>query len=332
MIRKYVLPLLSILGVIFGAYMVSVGCRREPVAGPVAEPSHAPFKSYVAGAGIIEAATENIAVATPVGGVATEIYVKVGDHVTAGQPLFKLDDRNLRATLAVEKAQIDSAQAKLNVDIASLNDLQNQLDFYQSVSDTRAVSREELDRKKFAAETGKAHVASSRADVAAAQAQAAATQVDIERLTVTAPVTGQVLQVNLRLGEYADAGPMSTALMLLGNVDELHVRVDVDENDAWRVSPTAPAIAFVRGNPQLSTPLRLVRIEPYVIPKKSLTGDTTERVDTRVLQVIYAFDRTALPVYVGQQMDVYIEAPNNPDVAPAGPAGPTATVTEGGHS
>ena len=99
-----------------------------------------------------------------------------------------------------------------------------------------------------------------------------------------------MLQVNLRLGEFAQAGPLSTPLMLLGNVDELHVRVDVDENDAWRVGRDAAATAYVRGNPSIKHASKLVRIEPYVIPKKSLTGDSTERVDTRVLQVIYAFD------------------------------------------
>jgi len=44
-----------------------------------------------------------------------------------------------------------------------------------------------------------------------------------------------------------------------------------------------------------------------VIPKKNLTGDSTERVDTRVLQVIFALDRN-VPVYAGQQMDVFIDA------------------------
>jgi hypothetical protein len=45
-----------------------------------------------------------------------------------------------------------------------------------------------------------------------------------------------------------------------------------------------------------------------VVPKKSLTGDSNERVDTRVLQALYRFDRKELPIYVGQQMDVFIEA------------------------
>ena len=67
--------------------------------------------------------------------------------------------------------------------------------------------------------------------------------------------------------------------------------------------------AFLRGNSELSTTCDFVRVEPFVVPKKSLTGESTERVDTRVLQVLYAFERNALPVYVGQQMDVFIEAP-----------------------
>jgi hypothetical protein len=115
--------------------------------------------------------------------------------------------------------------------------------------------------------------------------------------------------VKVRVGEYAQPGPLATPLMLMGNVDELVVRVDVDENDAWRVRPDAKAFAFVRGNPDLKTPLKFLRIEPYVIPKKSLTGDSTERVDTRVLQVLYTFERGSLPVYVGQQMDVFVDAP-----------------------
>src|SRR5688572_17226025 len=98
--------------------------------------------------------------------------------------------------------------------------------------------------------------------------------------------------------------------MLLGNTKTLHVRVDVDENDAWRVRADAKATGYVRGNRDLRTDLKFVRIEPYVVPKRSLTGDTTERVDTRVLQVLYAFDRSELPVYVGQLMDVFIDAPS----------------------
>jgi hypothetical protein len=87
------------------------------------------------------------------------------------------------------------------------------------------------------------------------------------------------------------------------------LRVDVDEQDASRVQPQAKAVASVRGNSSLRTTLEFVRFEPYVMPKGSLTGHSTERVDTRVLQVIYRFYPDHLPIHVGQQMDVFIESP-----------------------
>jgi multidrug resistance efflux pump len=125
-------------------------------------------------------------------------------------------------------------------------------------------------------------------------------------LTVKAPVDGQVLQMNARVGEFAQAGPLATPLVLFGDVDTLRVRVDIDENEAWRVKAGAAAEAKMRGKPDIHTPLHFEYIEPFVIPKKSLTGESTERVDTRVLQVIYSFDHRNFPVYVGQQVDVFI--------------------------
>ena len=116
------------------------------------------------------------------------------------------------------------------------------------------------------------------------------------------------MQLKVHLGEFAPAGVLSQPLILLGGVEPMHVRVNVDENDAWRVRANAEAIGFLRGNNQIKTPLHFVCFEPYVVPKVSLTGDSTERVDTRVLQIVYSFERGDLPIYVGQQMDVYIDA------------------------
>src|SRR5258706_6441663 len=94
--------------------------------------------------------------------------------------------------------------------------------------------------------------------------------------------------------------------MILGSVIPLHVRVDVDEHDAWRVRGGAPAAASPRGNGSIRIPLEFVRFEPYVIPKKSLTGDSTERVDTPVLQAIYRIRDGGPSANVGRQMAVSI--------------------------
>src|SRR5262249_28109357 len=130
----------------------------------------------------------------------------------------------------------------------------------------------------------------ARASVEQMQSQISQTETDLDRLTVRALVEGEVLQVNVRPGEFVGAPP-GQALVVLGNVHRLHVRVDVDEHDIPRFRPGAAARASLRGDPKRTFDLTFVRVEPYVIPKKSLTGDNTERVDTRVLQVIYSVER-----------------------------------------
>ena len=83
--------------------------------------------------------------------------------------------------------------------------------------------------------------------------------------------------------------------------------MDVDERGLPRFRPAANAVAYPRGETSQQLRLRFVRLEPLAIPKKALTGDNTERVDTRVLQVIYAIE-TSREVYVGQQVDVFIRS------------------------
>src|SRR5262249_32198016 len=135
---------------------------------------------------------------------------------------------------------------------------------------------------------------------------------DIDRALVRAPVDGVVLQVNVRPGEYVGAPP-SQALIVLGDIrDTVHVRVDIDEHDIPRFKKEAPARASLRVKPDVGYPLKFVRVEPYVVPKKSLTGENTERVDTRVLQVIYALEVKDRPIYVGQQLDVFLDVGEQP--------------------
>jgi len=321
---KYILPAIAVVGLLFGFYVVKTGAKPVPVAPPAAEPSRPPFKHYIAGAGIVEASTENIEISTPIPGMVTEIPVHVGQQVKTGELLFKLDTRDLEAELKVRKAGLELAKAKIPESEANVGDMSRQLELYQAVSDPRAITQEELSKRKFAVTAAESRLAQARADVLSYEAQIAQTQTDIDRRHITAPVAGQVLQLKIHLGEYAQVGSLATPLIVLGDTRTVNVRTDIDENDAWRFQAGAKAIAYVRGNPKLFTPLTFARIEPYVVPKKSLTGDTTERVDTRVLQVLYGFPHDQLNVYVGQQMDVYIDVPEESPVT-----APTTTTTTG---
>jgi HlyD family secretion protein len=93
----------------------------------------------------------------------------------------------------------------------------------------------------------------------------------------------------------------------MGTVDPLHVRVQIDEEDVGRIEPGAKAEASLRGDANKTIALRFVRFEPQAIAKTNLNGGA-ERVDTRVVEAIYAFDREDLMAFVGQQMDVFVTA------------------------
>ncbi|MEO6709230.1 MAG: efflux RND transporter periplasmic adaptor subunit [Planctomycetota bacterium] len=346
MIRKLILPLLSLAGLVFALYTVAMGQRPTPVAAPAAEPALAPFHETIAGSGIVEAASQNIAIGTPIAGIVSAVEVRQSQRMKAGDVLFRIDDREFAAEALVRAASLDAAiadlerlkalprkedvpatKARLESAEALATDAKSQLDRALAVSDQRAITVEELTRRrtnelvararsaeaqaefdKLAAGAWSADIAVAQAQVAKARALVAQIETQRERLIVRAPLDGVVLQVNVRQGEYAPSGVLRDPLILFGNLARLHVRVDIDESEAWRLREGAQATATVRGNRDLSAALEFVRVDPYVVPKRSLTGDTSERVDTRVLQVIYSFDPSALPVYVGQQMDVFIEA------------------------
>lgn len=293
--RMYVLASVAMVGVAITVFAVIDTNRSAPLKASVVPAEQAPFESYVVGTGITETGRGNVSIGTTVAGVVREVNVRVGDEVKAGDPLFKLDDRDLQARLVVAQASVRQAEA-------TLAKPRHQLDFLTHLGqrDRGAISIETTSNARDDMQV-------AEANLAAAHAVVAQIQVEIERLVIRAPAAGRVLQINTRVGEFAANGGTSKPLMLVGSDTRMYLRVDIDENDAWRVRSDAQARAFVRGNPKLSIPMRFEYIEPYVTPKTSLTGQSTERTDLRVLQVIYSFERGALPIYLGQQMDAFIQ-------------------------
>lgn len=356
--KRFGLPLLALLALIFA---VSAAWKwravKKPTEPPAAPPT-ADFQHTVGAVGLVEASSENISISTAVSGLVVKAYVKAGDHVNAGQSLFSLDDRDLKAELGTRRATLEAAQSRLakleqsprpeeippaearvREAEAMLADATVQQKLIESVTDRRAIREEDLQRRRQATKAAAAKLDEAnaalallksgtwapdlkiaKAEVATAEAQLKRLETDIERLTMRAPAAGEILQVNVRAGEYAQVGALSKPLIVMGDTSRLNVRVDVDENEGWKVRAGAPAQAAERGNSAQRVALEFVRFEPYVVPKKSLTGDSTERVDTRVLQVIYRFKEAKVPFRVGQQMDVFISADGVDGVAANGGA------------
>lgn len=333
-----------------------------PLAPPQV-PARTPFAHSIAATGIIEAASQNIAIGSALSGIVLEVYVpveRVGAHVASGDPLFRVDDRQLKAQLALAQARADSARAQLarlecqprpeevppseaKVQAAKAN-ADRALDEYQrarSLVDQHAVSEQEAVGKRLLNDVAveqwhqaqrehalllagawKPDLKVASAAVQQAEAEVAQIRTEIDRAIVRAPIEGEVLQVNVRAGESV-SGQSQQALMLLGQLHPLHVRADVDEHDIAQFQPHGRAVLQLRGRNDRHYPLKFVRVEPYVVAKRWLTGDNTERVDTRVLQVIYELDAIDSAAYVGQQVDVFIDAEGGRPVAT--PAANSAT-------
>ncbi len=345
--RRFTIPAIAIASLLFAIIWTVAATPVHKTTKPPSPPPQSSSENAVGAVGLVEPESENVEISCPVSGLVTAVYAQAGDRVQAGQKLFSLDDRELQAELRVKETALEAARAKLKKleeepraeDIppaeakvreeqANLSDAEVQMKLIESVTDRRAVREEDVQRRRIAFQAAQARLNEAKAqlallkagawapDIAVARSEAAeaATQVTevrtkIDRLTMTAPMEGVVLQKRVRPGQFAECGPTSEPLMIMGGGAHLNIRADIDEADAWRVRPNTTAVAYVRGDTREKFPLQFVRFEPYVLPKKSLTGDATERVDTRVLQAIYRIADDKPPVYVGQQMDVYIETP-----------------------
>lgn len=422
LLGRLILPAAAVGAIAFA--FLNLSPKDNPTSTLPATPATAPDTggSVVAALGVIEPSSEVIAVASELPGVVREVFVKPGDLVATGAPLFRLDGRALVASLEAQMAsaqqaransaasnsrvpslqanavtavagiaqaeaalqtargQVEQAQGRLAnnraaAEVARLSyaDAQARYGLFQNISDSRAVSTDEKDRARFAMEraqaaydqalasvqeaqggvsvaqggvadaqsriaSAKSTAQSARASVVEGQESAKAAQAgsaqagaqtrvvatDLERLIVRAPIAGQVLRLNVRLGEFASAGPLTSPLVSMGAVDPLHVRVQIDEEDAARIAFGAPAQGTLRGDAGTRIPLTFVRFEPQAIPKTNLNGGG-ERIDTRVVEAIYAFRRGDLSAFVGQQMDVFVTAK---PLTPPPPASASAKKVE----
>jgi HlyD family secretion protein len=282
----------ALLGIVAVILMVRKSTAIEPMPAPLFEPAQKPWARGIAAAGIVEALRENTSIGVPTAALVTKVYVKPWDKVEAGSPLLQLDDRDLKAQIKIQQANVSVAEAEL----AKASRQHERTELLRA---SNIVSQQEADNDSDDYAVAQARVESAHATVAQ-------TQTLIERLTIRSPIDATVLQINTRTGEYTVPGA-NTPPLLLGSIDEVQVRADVDEQVAPRVKPGSKAVGYLKGETQNPIPLEFVRVEPFVTPKLNLTGSSSERVDTRVLQVIYKFPNDLTRrIYVGQQMDLFI--------------------------
>jgi len=299
---RVILPVLALIALVVAVWLIVSGRPDRSLDEPGSTPARATGElataPRVAGTGMVEPSSEIIEIGTALSGLVTKVAVNPGDYVTQGQPLFFVDDRAVRAHIAELMVTIAEARA-----VEATAD--RQLALYRKVQDPLAVSRLEVIRAE-----GDATSARNRRALTEAQLDAA--RVELARLTVTAPISGEILRVDVRPGEFVQAGgPQgggATPYIRMGETRPMHVRIDIDEGEASRVDLGKSALVSPRGMSDQQVRARFVRAEPLIVPKRSLTNTASERVDVRVMQVIYELPAPNGLFRVGQQVDAFIPA------------------------
>ncbi len=233
-------------------------------------------------------------------------------------------------TLEVARAQAEAARATLKT---ATDQFEKQKRSYEL--EPRSVSRDVLDNAENAVKVAAAGLAVAEKQLGLVRAGAwiydvrnqesqctalsravAASTALLNKYTIRSPASGRVLAVNAAVGGYiSPQGAYDTysqgysPVIVMGFAESyVEVRCYVDEILVHRL-PAAPGIhatMFLRGT-DVKVPLEFVRVQPYVSPKIQLSNERTERVDVRVLPLIFRFQKPeTMAVYPGQLVDVYI--------------------------
>jgi multidrug resistance efflux pump len=307
----------------------AVAAQREvaPPKGYSDERAPLPPVGAIGGAGIIEPAQREARLAGAAAGVIAKIAVKEGDHVKEGDVLLELESAVEIAAVKTAEADLASAQASLtralngqrvedrDAAVAEAASAKARAELSKTAQERTeklfaggAATQEELDRAKQnaaadqqtaraaeararAAQVGSRSedIAAARAAVISAEARVVQARATLERRQIKAPYAGEVLQVKARVGEYYTPGA-SDAPVVLGDTSRLRVRMDVDERDIGRVKLGQSAYAVADAYPGAKFTGKVAEIGRRMGRKNARTDDPTERLDTKILEVVIDLD------------------------------------------
>ena len=197
---------------------------------------------------------------------------------------------------SISKAVLDTAEDTVNQAGASLEVAQRQYELTRAGAWSYDIANQ------------------ARAYEALQQAHRAAKAL-LLKYSVKAQVDGVILALNTTVGSSVSSQGAYNAytqgfeplVVMSAPQDYLAVRCYIDEILVSRLPSTwhIRAQMSLRGT-DTKVPLEFVRVQPYVSPKIELSNQRNERVDLRVLPVIFRFQKQDAAVYPGQLVDVFI--------------------------
>lgn len=234
-------------------------------------------------------------------GIVEKLYVDINQHVHTGQMLAQLDQQEILAQVAAQKAQLAAAEAnvvtyKANIDQDKVAAAAPDLPMYKSTYDRNVamsndgiVSKQTLDdaqRNYVAAENKRdssvAQISVDKAKLKQAEAQVQQAQASLDQLneqlsytTLVSPMDGVVLSRDVEIGDAVSSilvlGSTATLVMTLGDTTQVYVQGKVDEADIGSVYMGQPARIRVESFPNKSFNGKVTKIAPLGVEKDNVT-------------------------------------------------------------
>ncbi|TWT89719.1 Multidrug resistance protein MdtN [Pseudobythopirellula maris] len=305
--------------------------------------SHAPSEEICA-PGIVEGATESIALRPELSGVVVERLVAVGDWVQSGQTLVRFDDRSARLELAEAQAQLALSQARLERILnGARNHERDEARALEGAAESRlsqaitalgrieqlerknALPAQEADDARSKVETLRAELAASRArlalleaparedevrlaraQVSAAEASVGLAQVMLEKRLIRAPCDARVLDIDAELGELI--GPADqNPVVVLADTRQLRVRAFIEELDAPHTPIGAATTITADGLPGETFHGVITSISPRMAAKEFFTNRPNEMYDAKTREAIVEVQEGS-GLIVGLRVDLRIDS------------------------
>ncbi len=305
--------------------------QPPPIAGKIAAPGR-----VEPGSGVIELAVGLI-------GALKAVYVAEGDVIHRGQLLAELDNADQQArvdeaaaSLRLREAELDKlmhgarpeqrreAAAQLDEAAASLALAQRELQRLLPLTRSGVASRQSMDQTQSTLGVAAARhaareaaaalinappraedVAMAQANLALARANLAEQRALLAKTQLRSPIDGIVLRRYLRPGEVISVQP-PTPILEVGDTTRLRVRAEIDETDVARIAVGQRAWATAEAYPSRRFGGVVSRVGRRLGHKTVDTGDPTEKLDTKILEVLIDLDPGVHPP-VGLRTDVVVE-------------------------
>ena len=212
-------------------------------------------------------------VSSKVTGKVVEVLVEEGLRVQAGQVLARIDDTNVKASLRLGEAQLDSARRGLDETRARL--AQAELEFGRSVELTKSgiASKADFDRAEADAKALRARLEQQQAEVTVADRQVALWQQQLDDTIIRAPFPGVVTSKNAQPGEMispmSSGGFTRTGICTIVDMDSLEIEIDVNESYINRVETGQAVEAALDAYPEWKIPCKVIAIIPAADRQKA---------------------------------------------------------------